>query len=215
VYVDYQVVRLYEDLLEKLVDMLQPVPLEIQQLIDTQEKQKHWTIQLWDIFESTDSEEIEDLYSVATEWWNYRRNLSIMHLSEGPNIWIWNYGETVHIRWNNESKSDDGIQPWSTVRGDYTLPLEKFREEVASFHERLMGEMSYRIKHLMTDNPIPHIKIDMQSLEREHEERKNSLKEAIAKTPRVKNWDAVIEAINKLKGPNEAIPADAKSRAAE
>nr|WDE41603.1 hypothetical protein [uncultured bacterium] len=215
VYVDYQVVRLYEDLLEKLVDMLQPVPSEIHQLISTQETQNHWTTQLWDIFESTDSEEIEDLYSVATEWWNYHRSLSTMHLSEGPNIWIWNSGETVHIRWNSESKNINGIQPWTTVRGDYTLPLGEFREEILSFHERFMDEMTYRIRQLMTDNPIPHIKIDMQSLEKEHEERKNSLNDALAKTPSVKNWDTVIEAINKLKGPNKAIPADAKSRAAE
>jgi hypothetical protein len=215
VYVDYQVVRLYEDLLEKLIDMLQPVPSEIQQLIATQEKQEHWTTQLREIFESTDSEEIEDLYSVATEWWNYHRNLSTMHLSEGPNIWIWNYGETIHIRWNNELKNVDGIQPWSTVRGDYTLPLEKFREEVTYFHERIMNEMAYRIKKLMTDNPIPHINIDIRSLEKEHEERKNSLNEAIAKTPNVTSWDTVIEAINMLKGPNKAISADAKIRAAE
>jgi hypothetical protein len=101
VYVDYQVVRLYEDLLEKIVDMLQPVPSEIHQLIETKEKQEQWATNLWDIFESTDSDEIDDLYIEATDWWKYHRSLSTMHLSEGPNIWIWTSDETVHIRWNN------------------------------------------------------------------------------------------------------------------
>jgi L-rhamnose mutarotase len=121
-------------------------------------------------------------------------------------------------RWgppHNESKTVDGIQPWSTVCGEYALSLKKFREEVFSFHERLMEEMTNRIKKLTDDNPIPHIKIDMQSLKTEHEKRKNSLNDAMANTPKVKNWNSVIEAIIQLKGLNKATAADAKSRAAE
>lgn len=199
VYVDYQVVRLYEDILEKLVDILQPVPLSLNQVVKTQKMQKDWEALLWNIYESTEDKEIEDLYEIATGWWNYYRSISTMHLHQGPNIWMWTHADTVHIRWINESCSIDGIQPWSTVQGEFILTVEEFKTEVESFHERLMEQMSHRIQLIKNNNPIPHIKIDIQSLENEHEERQQTLIKALEATPNIKSWDRVIEAIEKLK----------------
>ena len=197
VYIDYQVVRLYEDLLEILVNILQIIPNELQQYIESQQSHECWEKKLWDIYNSTEDEEIEDLYYLATEWWSCR-SLSTMHLNNGPNIWLWRAGSAIHIRWNNESMKIDGIQPWTAVRGDYVLSLEEFMEEVRGFHHRLIDAMAQRIEQLKTSNPIPHVKIDLPSLEKEHEERKASLEHALNSAPYANNWDEVIEATNKL-----------------
>lgn len=197
-YVDYQVVRLYEDLLDILVDVMHAVPVELQQYIDTQKNQEVWQNKLWNIFKSTEDEEDEGLYYLATEWWNSFRRLSTSHLNNGQNIWLWRAGNTIHIRWNNEDKRINGIQPWAAVRGDFALPLEEFEEEVRRFHNQLMAAMECRIVELKTNNPIPHVSIDIPSLEKEHEERKLSLERALNRAPRVNDWGQVVRAINKL-----------------
>ncbi len=197
-YVDYQVVRLYEDLLEILADVKQTIPAELQQYVESQKKHECWKKELWEIFNSTEDDETEDLYYLATEWWNRCRSLSTAHLNNGQNIWLWRTENTIHIRWENESIKIDGIQPWTAVRGDFELSIEQFEEEVRAFHYRLMNDMAERIEELKTNNPIPHVKIDLSSLEKEHEERKMSLGYALNKTPHVNNWDEVVEAINKL-----------------
>jgi Family of unknown function (DUF5984) len=197
-YVDYHVVRLYEDLLEILADVLQPIPAELQQYIESQESTESWENKLWNFFNSTDDEETEELYYLATQWWNSCRRLSTMHLSCGQKIWLWRTDDTIHIRWDNESMEIDGIRPWTAVSGDFVLPQAQFEEEVRDFHSRLMTEMSNRIEELKTNNPIPHISIDLPALEREHEERKLSLDRALNRPPDVNNWDDVVGAINKL-----------------
>jgi len=202
-YVDYQVVRLYEDLLEILADVMQAIPAELQHFVKSKQSYECWEKELWDIFNSTEDEEIEDLYYLATEWWNRCRSLSTMHLNNGPNIWLWRAESTIYIRWNNESMKIDGIQPWTAVRGEFVLSLEEFEEEVRDFHHRLMAEMVQRIEQLKSNNPIPHVKIDLASLEKEHDERKISLEHALNNTPCVNNWDEVIEATNKLLRPNK------------
>jgi hypothetical protein len=116
-------------------------------------------------------------------------------------IWLWRVGDTIHIRWDNESMEIDGIQPWTAVRGDFVLPMAQFEEEVRDFHNRLMTEMSNRIEELKTNNPVSHINIDLPALEREHEERKLSLDRALNRAPGISNWGEIVEAINKLLHP--------------
>ena len=72
-------------------------------------------------------------------------------------------------------------------------------QEVESFHSRLMNEMGNRIDILLTDNPIPDIKIDFHGLTKEHEERKTSLKAALKRGPHKTDWDQVLKSNVKLR----------------
>lgn len=49
-FVDYQVVRLYEDLLEVLADVLQPIPEQLSKYIESYQHQKRFETSLWGIF---------------------------------------------------------------------------------------------------------------------------------------------------------------------
>lgn len=135
---------------------------------------------------------------MATEWWNSFRRLSTSHLNNGQNIWLWRTGNAIHIRWDSEAKRIDGVLPWTAVRGDFVLPVEEFEEEVRRFHNQLMAAMECRIVELKANNPIPHVSIDIPSLEKVHEERKLSLERALNRAPRVNDWGQVVRAINKL-----------------
>jgi hypothetical protein len=200
-YVDYQVVRLYEDLLDILPDVLEPVPAAVNTLIETSSSQKNWRSGLDWYFEIDENDELDDLYFQATEWWSFRK-LSTLHLTQAPDIWFWRINDTIRIRWHNKQKNIDGIQPWTAIKGQYDLTYTTFMQEVASFHSRLMNEMGNRIDILLKDNPIPDIKIDFHGLTKEHEERKTSLEAALKRGPHKTDWDQVLKSNEKLRGLN-------------
>lgn len=196
-FVDYQVVRFYEDVLEILADVLQPVPIEMQSYISSIFVQKQWEQRLSNVADSITDEEIDDIYYPAIEWWGCRR-LSTIHLNQGSKIWFWRTADTMHIRWDNRLSEIDGISVWTAKLGEFQLPVEEFIQEVSSFHHRLMDAMEERIKIIVTENLLPHVKIDFQNLLREQEDRTQWLTSALKRTPCVQEWSTVIDANRKL-----------------
>lgn len=196
VFFNYQVSSIYEDLLSILPNILQAVPSEIFDYISTIKKQKMWSEKLKNIFESTDSEEIDKTYYLASEWLNHRY---LQGLGGGPNIWFIRAGDFIYIRWNNESINYKGIQVWSSTLGEYCLSVEEFMKEVKFFHLRLIDNMNERVQYIATCNPLPHIKIDVPQLIKEQNERKESLDNALSYYPTIESWNDVIIANNKLK----------------
>ncbi|MEO3683480.1 DUF5984 family protein [Shewanella vesiculosa] len=197
VFFDYQVARIYEDLLSILPDVLQPIPQCIYEYISTVENQQTWSDKLAQIFDETDNESIEDTYYLASEWLFHRR---LQGMGGGPDIMLFRTGEKIHIRWDNESIRIDGFQAWSATRGEYQLTVDEFIDEVHSFHQRLIFDMAERVHTIATNNPFPHVKIDIVNLTKEHEERACSLSTALSNEPHVDNWVSVIEANKKLLG---------------
>ncbi|MEH6631539.1 MAG: DUF5984 family protein [Halopseudomonas aestusnigri] len=205
--VDYNVIRLYEDLFEILPNILQPLPDEIHAIVSTRDTQDQWFGQLRDkfhlIIDASDEledgvednfDELHNIYLEATGWWG-NRQLPTSHLKMGPDIWIWRYKSDVYIRWDCTDVSEEKEPPfWTAGKGEFKLSLDEFLEEIHDFHDRLMSGMAERIEQLKTNNPIPHIRIDLESVAREHEVRIKSLDEILLKTPSVKDWDAVMRA---------------------
>lgn len=189
-YMDYQVVRLYEDVLSILADVIQPVPDEVYSYITTLEEQKNWEKTISEIIEvSYEDNDKWDAYDNATEWLFYRR---LLGLGGGPNIIIWRIKDTIHIRWDNESIKQDNIPVWAAKTGEYQMPVKRFILEVESFHNRLINEMQSRLEEIEKDNPLPHIKIDIPELLIEQEERTHFLDTALKRQPHVKNWSKVV-----------------------
>ncbi|MDM8561668.1 DUF5984 family protein [Candidatus Parabeggiatoa sp. HSG14] len=196
-HVDYQVVRLYEDVLEILPDILSPIPTEVYSLIETPLVQKKWIADLTKVLTTEDDNELYETCYQATDWWAYRQ-LSTIHLNQGPDIWFFRVDDMIHIRWCNDEKKIDGIQPWAALTGDWQLPVAQFIQEIEAFHNRLMKEMGERIEILRTNNPIPHIKIDMDNLVKEHEQRIKPLETVLTSEPRTVNWNEVISTTKTL-----------------
>jgi len=68
-YFEYQVARIYEDILYALPEILQPIPDSLFELIGTIDKQIHWSAELSSIHQAIDEEETEELKS---RWFGWR-----------------------------------------------------------------------------------------------------------------------------------------------
>ena len=198
VHVDYQVARLYEDVLEILPDVLQPIPPEMQDLISDCVLDRTWWTHPRGV--PTPSEDFvpDRLFCCATEWWGARQ-LHSWHLTAAPLIAFWLCDDIMHICWENSTCQIDGIPAWAARRGMVRLPRDAFMCEVESFHRRLMSSMRERVETIAKNNPIPHIKIDVPRLVQEQADREQSLACALKRRPRTVDWDEVAAAIRKLR----------------
>ncbi|OUS29194.1 hypothetical protein A9Q99_08755 [Gammaproteobacteria bacterium 45_16_T64] len=190
-FFDYQVTRLHEDVLCMLSDVLQPIPVRMHEYISTVEKQRVWEDTLAGVYDETEYEEVEETYEMASEWLFHRR---LQGMGGGPNVIIWRVGDTIHIRWNSESILLEGVQAWSTARGEYQLTVEAYVAEVESFHHRLMNDMRERIRLITTNNPMPHVNIDIPALISVQEEKDRFLSESLNRKPNVDDWGDVLSA---------------------
>jgi hypothetical protein len=198
-YVDYQVVRLWEDMLEMLPDVLDPVPVELRQRVEPNPMVGKWSAQpwkdLWTNWRELSEAEL-DLLCAATGWLS-NRTLDVGHLNHGPRIWFWTDGATLFIRWNNEGLYLDGLREWSSIEGSYSMPLDAFVEEVRSFDRRLIGAMALRVKEIRHSWDRPAIQIDRDALVREQGQRAGKLS-LILERVKIREpapWKAVSEAI--------------------
>lgn len=199
-YCDYQVVRLYEDLLQMLGHVLEPVPPSLVEYIagdgalDWHRKLVAWEAKHGD---RLDEDRYWKLLDASTTWVANRR-LDTLYLSPSAEIWIWSDESMVTLEWDNRDKLVDGVPAWSAQHGSYRLPKSDFLSEVQSFHARLMGQMADRVARVAAGALAPNVRIDVPSLQREQLERCRALDQALL-TPVATDWAAVREAIAEIK----------------
>ncbi|MES2206797.1 MAG: DUF5984 family protein [Pseudomonadota bacterium] len=198
-YCDYQVVRLYEDLIDMLPYVLEPVPASLVPYISG-ESAISWqkTFEQW--CEKHEAHATEDRYlevlTVATEWQS-KRQLDSLYLSPSANIAIWSDAESVHFEWDNRDKLIDGQPAWTALQGAYKLPWSDFTHEIESFHTRLMNQMGHRVKQVASGALSAEIKIDLAALMREHEQRCHTLQLASGIKPKT-DWLKIEQTIYEI-----------------
>jgi len=198
-YTDYQVVRLWEDILEILPDVLSPIPTELLRKIRPGLTANFWHQQIAEsIF--TDGREIPNSekakYESATDWLGLRR-LDSLYLTQGPRIWLWSDSSQVFIHWNNTGLMMDGNELWTAQSGTYSLSRECFIEEVRSFDRRLITAMDERVQEIQQRWERPQIRIDKNALLSEQNQRSQWLSQAFERlknTPQL-DWQEVADAI--------------------
>ena len=122
------------------------------------------------------------------------RFLDSAYLSPSANILMWSDEKSVHIEWDNSQKVIDGELAWTAVKGHFHIPRDEFIKEVESFHFRLIEQMTVRVGQVASGALPPEIRIDLQQLRAEHEERRNAFKLALSNTVSTP-WDEVERAI--------------------
>jgi len=195
--VNHSIIRLYEDVIELLPDILQSIPIEAYLLISSLEKQRAWTERLQHLFEIAETPELEDLHHEAIGWF-HRRKLSKSPVKGDTNVWFWRFDDQVFIRWDNKASQGDGMPQWTATEGEYSMPTKIFLAEVESFHFRLMKGMSERIQEMRDRNPIPNVNINIDTLIEQHTERKQSLARALAVQPTKVDWARILAANEQL-----------------
>jgi hypothetical protein len=201
VYCGYQVCRLWEDVLDLVPAVLEPVPEDLASILSSQAELSRWSSQrtLW--FENTDNPgEIEN---AALDWVG-QRFLDSGYLVQGPQIIFWRTKDLIHIRWHNSDRLIDGVTVWTAQDGSCEIPVREFVQEVESFHKRFTEAMKKRVHAVAANWNRPDVQIDTERLIEEQAERENALSEALARQQDTE-WDCVREGrrmLNEFKLPS-------------
>lgn len=194
-YVDYQVVRPWEDLLQCLPTVLEPVPDGLVQHTQDMEKWNGLREHVWLWANEKDDDEAWDLQDTACRWWS-ERSWDAGYLRHPPKVWLWVQGDTFHLRWDNRAVTLDALPVWDATTGEITMPVSAFVEEVRSFHERFMAAMSERVAAVLAGGLRSDIEISLEWLVKEQQDRSTWLTNALSRKPPEQDWDKVREAIN-------------------
>ncbi len=197
-YCDYQVVRLYEDLIEMLPDILEPLPDWIMPYI-AGERGKAWQ-NVYDAWRDRNvhDDQFCELADAAARW-RRKRQLDSAYLSPSANIAIWSDQQNVHIEWDNRDRQLDGKPAWTAGVGAYQISRDAFIGEMNSFHLQLVEQMAARVDQVMAGYLPSEVQIDLPALMREHEQRTHSLERALQYVPET-DWQQAERAIRQIQG---------------
>jgi Family of unknown function (DUF5984) len=207
-YVDYQVVRLWEDVLDVLPGALESVPKELARVLGPTGPWMSWVRHAKAVLDVAlpDGEHwdpLEDALEDAASWW-WRCRLDCGYLVAGPNIWFWREGSEMHVQWDNRGRDIDGVPAWEATIGQTTMPLAAFLRELRDFDMRLIGEMAARVEEIRAGWARPEVAIDVDTLGYEQRQRAKWMDrqmESLA-TQEPTDWNAVFRAIERI----EALP---------
>lgn len=195
-FVDYYVVRLWEDILDMLSNVLEPLPSKLSSFFE--QDKNAWFQWEGDLLNWVDNQPDEDkaleTFELAASWQRVR-SLDAAYLQNSPRIWIWSTEESVIISWDNTDIVSEGIQVWSATQGHYYIKRDKFLDEVHAFHNKLMSEMAERVESVCDRWCRTEIYVDTQQLRYEQQDRKIWLNHALRRSPSI-SWDRVLAAIN-------------------
>ncbi|NDJ34746.1 MAG: hypothetical protein GYB64_08755 [Chloroflexi bacterium] len=199
-YVDYYVVRLWEDVLEILPFVLNPIPPEVTAHLFPPEEWLAWFARASTWIEANlDNDEAWSLYIQATGWWS-NRQLDTAYLEAAPDLTFWRTGDEMHIHWDGAGRRMEGTQVWACEYARETLPVDTFTDRVESFHRAFFTEMRSRVDSARKSWKRPDIELDKTALYDEHKERSTWLSRRLADDPGLfaDDWDRVLEAIQVL-----------------
>lgn len=195
-YVDYQVARLWEDVLDILPAALDPIPSELAHLVGPDGPWNKWERQARiAVEEALPRLEAWDLLEDAVGW-RWKRMLDTLYLQAGPQIWFWTYNAETHIEWDNRDCILDGYPAWETALGQHLLPTAAFIEEVRAFDTRFIRRMRDRIAIAQAEWSRPEVALDPE-LATEHAGRSRRLQQSLEGKIRWEpdRWNGVIQAI--------------------
>jgi hypothetical protein len=198
-YCDYQIVRLYEDLLDMLPFILEPIPGSLVAYVcGEQARMLRHAHDAW-CERHDDAPDADRLYELADAAvsWSGKRHLDSSYLAPSANIAIWSDEERVHIEWDNRDRQFEGKPAWSASLGAYRMSRGDFIKEMKSFHDRLMEQMAARIDQVASGHLAPEIQIDGPGLIREHQQRSRSLDAALKIVPAT-DWKQAERAVDEI-----------------
>jgi hypothetical protein len=210
-YLDYYVVRLWEDILEIVPDILDPLPAPLVQRMEPIDQWLQWCqkARSWQGYpEETEETEIPDarreMYNEALLWW-WDRKLYTGAVRFHPGMRFWSDGQFVHCLWDSRDSRDprlDGQLIWEAVYGTEVIPVTTFLEAVTSFNIRFISAMAERVHTVQASWPRPEITLDLAQLAREHVQRSEHFAQRLAEVPtRAKaatQWERILEALKAI-----------------
>ncbi|WP_328397791.1 DUF5984 family protein [Streptomyces sp. NBC_00390] len=177
-YAAYYVVRLWEDVIEMLPEVLEPVPEDLVGFVAAD-------LGDWPSRENTPEAEAAGL-------WHSDRSMYMGPLRNAPHIRWWRTiidgDDAVTVSWQH--RSDSEIEFAGPPEGTATVPTRSFVAAVAEFDRALLAAMDERITALEAAGPPPGVGLDLRHLRREQQERAGRLQQARARECDT-DWDVI------------------------
>ena len=195
-YCNYQVARLFEDVMEMLPTILGAVPKDLRRYVsghsgrEWMKSYEYWVEQNLD---ADAGSEIWDTHDRAILLLSGRR-LDTNYLSPSTSILMWSDDDNVHIEWDNSDKYIDGVLAWSSINGSFHLSREQFVMEVNAFQTKLFAQMQSRIEQVAAGGLRPDIQIDVPRLIAENKRRQIEFSEVLGKRAET-CWDEIRSAV--------------------
>ncbi|MCP2276717.1 DUF5984 family protein [Nocardia amikacinitolerans] len=183
-WVDYYVVRLWEDLLAVLPWALEPVPEDLAKFFAA--GAEGWV-------DTGDLALLDDPAIVAASEAYGLRWTDTSYLRFGPAFRWWRTlgpEDTITVAWQFTSDPDGEITFSAPPSGVRTVGTEEFIAAVADFDHRLLQAMQERVDHLAAAGGIREIELDIPALIREQAQRRTWLPRALARQDDT-DWAAV------------------------
>ena len=176
-YADYQIVRLWEDLLDVVPAVLAPVPSDLARLLEAPERFLTTVERLQEDDLAEENSPASRVYDGLAFW--HARGLTSGHLVGAPDLWLWRDDQTVHALWRSRAA---GAALWHPVAGHLTLPLDRFVAELRAFDRAFLAAMGERVQSLRRSNGRQGVRIDLEQLEAEQRERATWLERALSRS---------------------------------
>ncbi|WP_307853190.1 DUF5984 family protein [Kitasatospora sp. RG8] len=188
-YVDYYVVRLWEDVIELVSKAMEPVPPDLLDIAADNSPDWGWD---WE-----DAPEEAD----AALAWHSAGFLNTSYLRVAPYVRCWRsiigQEDTVTLTWEHEVDPEGVIEFVGPQRGRVTMPTQEFLAAVTELDRALLAAMEQRISELEEATPVPGVELDTEQLRREHRDRSTWLQHARDHEPGT-DWDAVRTGLGSL-----------------
>jgi hypothetical protein len=182
-YVGYQVVRLWEDVLDIAPAVLAPVPPDLAGLLRAPEAFLAHAERLR--ADPAAHGATEDDVDDGLAFW-HARYLGTAHLVAAPELWLWSDGETVHALWRSQPA---GAELWQAVAGTTAMPVGQFIDELRAFDRAFLTEMGERVTDVVRGGGLPGVAIDLEHLVAEQRDRSTWMENALSRTP-LEDWPA-------------------------
>jgi hypothetical protein len=171
---DYQVGRLFEDLMEIWPIVSDPVPDDIVT-----------RYLVWEAREvsRTDGGDVNflDAWQKAAFWWR-ERQLDFGYLFVKPQLHLWRAGAEIHLTW-------DTAAPWLPSSARLTDPFETVRDAVARFFRDFLEGMGERVAAIKRDGwRREDCTLDIPRLVHEQREREEAAASALSQV-RKTDWE--------------------------
>jgi hypothetical protein len=188
-YVDYYVVRLWEDMIALVSGAMEPVPPDLAEIAADISPGWDWV----------DTPEADAALS-----WHGAGYLYTSYLRVAPHVrcrrTVVGEDDTVTVVWEHQADPEGEITFADPQSGRVTMPTTEFLAAVAEFDRALLAAMDQRITELEASGPPPGVELDLEQLRREHRDRSLWLQRARDRDPGT-DWTAVRTGVRMLLTP--------------
>ena len=199
-YVDYYVVRLWEDILDLLPAVLEPVPAELQPFIGSDAAQ--WAVDPDDTGDDSATpaheEAPEDPADMAAAWYG-SHDLDLGYLRAAPRLRFWRVvdgdRDDVTVDWQHDPGGEVVFTAGRSLR--ICVPTAEFVEAVLAFDRDLISAMGRRVDLLERHGGRAGVHVDLPGLRHEHQERAHRIRTPQPEAP-TPDWEVVRQGVQQL-----------------